>query len=132
VADALPPAKVLGPVLRTINAVKGPAPISGKAQVTKSQGKETAHASTSQRIANEQSTRPDAESVHLNQTVGTITGGEKQSAVRPDVATVRSDGKVDVTEVLSPGQNAAAATQKNSNALGDRAGTITCVSQDNC
>ncbi len=113
-------------------AGKSGAPISGNAQVTKSGGRETSHATTSQRIANEQASRPDAKTVHLNQTVKTITGGEKQSAVRPDVGTVRQDGKVDVNEVLSPGQDAAATAQKYTDALGDKAGTITCVSQDKC
>ncbi|MDH5821904.1 RHS repeat-associated core domain-containing protein [Luteimonas sp. RD2P54] len=114
------------------DAASAAAPILGRAQVTKAGGQETAHASTSQRIASEQSARTDAVSVHLNQRVSTVTGGEAQSAVRPDVATLRQDGKVDVMEVLSPGQNAGASAQKYSDALGDRAGTIQCVPQDSC
>jgi RHS repeat-associated protein len=117
-----------------IKAARGldAAPVSGTAQVTRSGGQETAHAATSQRIANEQAARTDAASVHLNQTVRTITSGDANSAVRPDVATVRQDGKVDVVEVLSPGQDAAASAKKYSDALGDRAGSIKCVAQDRC
>jgi hypothetical protein len=46
------------------------------------------------------------ETVALNRTLKTITTGAVQSAFRPDVAGTRPDGKVDITEVLSPGQNA--------------------------
>lgn len=70
--------------------------------------------------------------MHLNETVTTVTNGEIRSRVRPDVATVRTDGKVDVTEVLSPRQDAAATIQKYQDALGDRAGTNTCIQQDTC
>jgi RHS repeat-associated protein len=106
------------------------APISGNAQVTKSGGQETTHASTSARLANEAAASPDAKSVHLNQTVKTITGGQSTSQVRPDVATVRQDGKVDVKEVLSPGQKASEAIQKNEKALGNMAGSIQAVKPD--
>lgn len=119
----------LGPIsARDVKGVAGI--ISGKAQVTRAGGKETTHAATSQRIANEQDARPDAKSVHLNQTIGTATGGEVKSPLRPDVATVRADGKVDVTEVLSPRQDAQSTATKYQDALGSRAGEITCVNQD--
>jgi hypothetical protein len=108
------------------------APIHGNPQVTRSKGVETTHGPTSQRAAVRDSNRDGANSVHLNQTVTTITGGAIRSPVRPDVATVRSDGKIDVTEVLSPGQDAAKTIQKYKDALGDRAGTITCIQQDAC
>jgi RHS repeat-associated protein len=106
------------------------APISGTAQVTRSGGQETTHASTSARIANEAAKAPDAKSVHMNQTVNTVTKGEVNSKVRPDVATVRQDGRVDVTEVLSPGQTAAGAIAKNEKALGKLAGEIKAVLPD--
>jgi hypothetical protein len=68
----------------------------------------------------------------LNQTLNTITDGKIRAPVRPDVAVVRKDGKVDVIEVLSPRQDPAATAQKYRDALGDQAGTITCVQQDHC
>jgi len=105
-------------------------PVSGTAQVTRRGGVETTHASTSQRIANEQALRTDAASVHLNQTVGTITEGGVVSRVRPDVATVRTDGKIDAFEVLSPGQTVEQQTRKLQQALGNRAGNIVCVACD--
>lgn len=40
----------------------------------------------------------------MHQTVSTITDDAVQSRVLPDVAGARPDGKVDVVEVLSPGQ----------------------------
>jgi hypothetical protein len=108
------------------------APILGNPQVTRAAGVETTHASTSARLAAEESTRPDAVRVHQNQTVTTITEGEQRSAVRPDVATVTTEGKVDVTEVLSPGQEASSLADKYKNALGDKAGRIECVKPDSC
>jgi hypothetical protein len=66
----------------------------------------------------------------MNQTVNTVTKGEVNSKVRPDVATVRQDGRVDVTEVLSPGQTAAGAIAKNEKALGKLAGEIKAVLPD--
>jgi len=101
--------------------------INGNAQVTRKAGLETTHASTSSRIANQQALRTDAQSVHLNQQIGTITKGQIKSRVRPDVATVRTDGKIDAFEVLSPGQTVQQQTRKLQNALGDGAGNIMCV-----
>ena len=140
VGALLPGATGLGAGVKGIAAVgaiiKGgdsaAAKIAGKAQVTRAGGKETTHASTSQRYAKEDAARADTVGVYQNQTVGTITGGKIQSSVRPDVAAVRTDGKVDVTEVLSPRQKAGATAAKYSNALGDRAGNIRCVPQDKC
>ncbi len=106
------------------------APINGNPQVTRKGGAETTHGSTSQRIANEEALRKDAQSVHLNQQLRTITNGKVNSRVRPDVATVRNDGKIDTFEVLSPGQTVQQQTNKLRNALGDRAGNITCVACD--
>jgi hypothetical protein len=124
-----------GPIGRTgikvtPRTVTKSAPIRGNAQVTRKAGSETTHASTSQRIANQEALRTDAQSVHLNQQIGTITNGQVKSRVRPDVATVRSDGKIDAFEVLSPGQTVQQQTRKLQNALGNRAGNITCVACD--
>jgi hypothetical protein len=65
----------------------------------------------------------------LNQTAKTITGGESASNVRPDVATVRTDGKVDVHEVLSPGQTFEQMQVKHQTAFGEKLGTVTCVNK---
>ncbi len=109
-----------------------PALIYGKAQVTRAGGKETMHASTSERIAGEQAMRADAKSVHLNQRISTVTHGEVRSSLRPDVATVRTDGKVDVHEVLSPRQESGATAAKYNDALGGRAGIVKCYPPDKC
>jgi RHS repeat-associated protein len=106
------------------------APVHGKPQVTKKAGVETKHGSTSDRVAKEEAQRSDAESVHMNQTLGTVSGGELTSKVRPDVATVRKDGKIDVTEVLSPGQSEKQMRAKYKDALGDRAGNIRIIDPD--
>ena len=116
----------------TVRIQKSIAPITGKAQSTKSGGVETGHAATSQRIANAEAERPDVAQVSMNQRISTVTGGEVKSSLRPDVASVRTDGKIDVTEVLSGKQEAAATASKYKNALGDKAGNIQCVSQDHC
>jgi len=50
--------------------------------------------------------------------------------LKPDVATVRKDGKIDVTEVLSPGQIREQMMDKYKNALGDRAGNIRIIDPD--
>lgn len=104
--------------------------IFGNAQQTKKAGELTTHGSTSDRLVGEMMDTGDYVSGHLNQTINTITGGAVPSKVRPDVATVRPDGIVDVGEVLSPGQTAQEMTNKLQNALGDRCGTITCVDPD--
>lgn len=131
-AAAAPIAGVLREAAAGVEAVGDVAKISGAAQVTREAGKETMHAATSARIAGEQAARLDAESVHLNQTIRTATGKAVPSSLRPDVQTVRTDGKVDVHEVLSPGQDAGASAAKYNNALGNRAGIIKCVPQDKC
>jgi len=125
-ADALP----AGRAARAVSF--GIAPIFGNPQVTRSGGKETTHGPTSQREAKATAERPEMDSVHMNRTVTSITNGQIQSPVRPDVAGVRNDGQIDITEVLSPRQDAAKTIQKYQNALGDRAGTIVCIQQDKC
>lgn len=128
-SGALPATRAVS-VGRTITF--GVAPVIGNPQTTKSGGTDTTHASTSQRIANQNAERDDASRVHMNQTLTTVTDGTVRSSLRPDVATVRTDGRVDVTEVLSSRQDAARTGQKYQDALGEKAGTITCVQQDHC
>ena len=67
------------------------------------------------------------QSVHMNRTIRSVTNGDVDSALRPDVAALRPDGKVDIREVASPGQNAVALQRRYSDALGDRAGDIRIV-----
>ncbi len=94
-------------------------------------GVETTHASTSSRIANEMAESGEYSSVHMHQQLKTITNGEVESKVLPDVAGVRIDnGKIDVVEVLSGNQTAAQMERKITGALGDKCGSITCVRQD--
>jgi hypothetical protein len=66
-------------------------------------------------------------SVHMNRTLSKITNGAIDSKLRPDVAAVGKDGKINVTEVLSPGQSAAKLEAKYSAALGDRMGSFKAV-----
>jgi hypothetical protein len=116
----------------TGKALKVAAKIFGKAQKTFKAGKETMHAATSARRAVEAAGQADIKSVSLNQTITTATEGDVKSALRPDVQAVRTDGKVNVIEVLSPGQDASASAAKYRSALGDKAGTVKCVPQDKC
>jgi len=128
-ADALPAHRVLS----TGRAVTwGVAPIFGNPQVTKQGGKETTHASSSERRANNAADSDGATSVHMNQTLRVITNGEVNSSLRGYVSVVRDNGTIDITEILSPRQDPAATIKKYQDALGDRAGTITCVQPDKC
>lgn len=71
----------------------------------------------SNRLAAEAAERLGSVRVHLNQTLRTITGGVVDSRLRPDVARVRADGRVDISEKLSPGQKADDLERKYMNAL---------------
>lgn len=93
-------------------------------------GVPTTHGSTSQRIASEMADSGEYVSVHLNQTVSTITDGALSSRKRPDVAGVRQDGQVDVVEVLSPKQTPQQMSDKYEKALGERCGSVSCVAPD--
>lgn len=80
----------------------------GKAQETFRAGRiATGHAFASARAALAMVRSGDYSKVALNRTLSKITDGDVASKLRPDVAGVRADGKVDITEVLSPGQDAA-------------------------
>ncbi|WP_300391212.1 RHS repeat-associated core domain-containing protein [Henriciella sp.] len=105
--------------------------VLGNAQQTRRAGELTTHGPTSKRIGGEMANRGEYPSVHLNQTLRTITGGEVDSSVRPDVGAVNTDtNQVDTVEVLSPGQSRAQMENKMQEALGDRCGTVTCVDPD--
>jgi RHS repeat-associated protein len=100
----------------------------GKAQKTWRQGRiATGHAFASARAALTMVRSGNYSSVALNRTLSKITNGDIDSKLKPDVAGVRPDGKVDVTEVLSPGQKPAELEAKYSAALGDRMGTFKAV-----
>lgn len=49
------------------------------------------------------------------------------SRLKPDVASLRPDGKIDIVEVLSPGQKAVDLQVKYAGALGDRMGNFKAV-----
>lgn len=66
----------------------------------------------------------DYTKVAMNRSLSKITGGEVGSKLRPDVAGVRPDGRIDITEVLSPGQDRVKLEAKYSAALGDRMGSF--------
>lgn len=105
--------------------------ISGTAQATRrSGGKLTTHGVTSECLAKEMAASGKYDSVHMNRKISTITNGEIQSGVQPDVAGTLPGGKVDVVEVLSPRQTAAQMESKIGSALGSRCGTIRCVAPD--
>jgi hypothetical protein len=74
-------------------------PIRGNAQVTS-----PGHAETSQQLANEIVAGGQATSVHLNQSLRTITQGAVSDLRRPDVASVNGNGAVTMIEVPSPSQ----------------------------
>jgi RHS repeat-associated protein len=105
------------------------ATVSGRAQQTLRRGVDgvkygTGHAMRSLREAYRMATSGKYDRVHLNQEIRTITGGDIASGLRPDVAGLRPDGKVDVTEVASGRQESMALERKYREALGDRAGDI--------
>ena len=127
-AGALPQ----GRLVSTGRTALGIAPVFGNPQNTRANGQETMHGPTSERVARRDANDADAAGVHMNQTLTTITGGTVNSPLRPDVATRRTSGKIDVTEVLSPRQDAAATAKKYQDALGDKAGTIMCINPDKC
>lgn len=76
---------------------------------------------------NDEAANPDAVSVHQNQTLSTITDGKVDSKLRPDVATVKTDGTVDVVEIPSPKTQTRASQQVKvdnmQKLLGDKAGS---------
>jgi hypothetical protein len=75
--------------------------ISGNAQ---SSSNTPTHASTSQRLAGESAADPKSDSVHMNQSLRTVTGDKSAPNIRPDVTTVNKDGSIDMVEVVSKGQ----------------------------
>jgi RHS repeat-associated protein len=104
------------------------ADVVGTAQKTWRSGRiPTGHAFASAREALAMVKSGNYSKVALNRELSTITGGEVASKLRPDVAGVRPDGKIDITEVLSPGQRAGDLREKYSKALGDRMGDFNTV-----
>jgi RHS repeat-associated protein len=95
--------------------------IEGNAQKTGTPG----HAEASTRIAGEEASKEDIVSVHLNQELKTITKGDVDSKLRPDVTTVDKNGKVSPIEIPSKTQTTAQMqdkVQQMEKALGDKAG----------
>ena len=80
------------------NGVQQRAPIYGNAQES---SKTPTHASTSERIANDEAQKPDTKRVHLNQSLRTVTGDPGAPNVRPDVTVVKGDESIDMHEVTS-------------------------------
>jgi RHS repeat-associated protein len=106
------------------------APIFGKAQTSVNT---PTHASTSERIANQQAQKPDTKEVHLNRNLQKITGDKGMPNQRPDVTTVNKDDTISRTEVRSSGQTTQELQDKLSGsrgALGGRAGADTVVEPD--
>ncbi|RCS28551.1 RHS repeat-associated core domain-containing protein, partial [Rhodanobacter denitrificans] len=87
-----------GSVNRVAAAIRGNAQNSSKTPT---------HASTSQRIAGVAANEPDSRSVHLNQSLRTVTGNPNAPNVRPDITIVKNNGNIDLVEVRSAGQTPA-------------------------
>ena len=101
--------------------------VLGKAQKTLFRGMPSGHAFRSARAAVAMLRSGSYDKIALNSRLSTLTDGAVNSRLRPDVAGLRPDGKIDITEVLSPRQNAAQLQAKYSAALGNRMGTFTAV-----
>jgi RHS repeat-associated protein len=99
--------------------------VSGTAQSRARGNAGTGHGARSYREAILMARSDRYEQVMINRTLRSITDGKVDSALRPDVAGLRPDGKVDITEVASARQNPTKLEQKYREALGERAGTIT-------
>jgi hypothetical protein len=106
------------------------APIFGKGQTSVNT---PTHASTSERIANQEAQKPDTKEVHINRNLQKITGDKNMPNQRPDVTTVKKDDTISRTEVRSSGQTTQELQDKLSGsrgALGGRAGADTVVEPD--
>lgn len=114
------------PIGKGYTLAKKGATFIGRAQRTLRAGKPSGHAFASARAARNMllSGRYVDNTAYLNKTINSITDGDINSALRPDVAAIRPDGKVDIFEVLSPRQDAKALEKKYRDALGDRMGTF--------
>lgn len=73
------------------------------------------HEKASEILARDLAKTPGVKAIYFNKELGTITNGQINSALRPDVTVVMKDGRVDIYEVLSPGQDAEEMTEKYSN-----------------
>lgn len=65
-----------------------------------------AHQLASRVLGRKLSKMPGVRSIYYNRSLSTITNGQIQSGVRPDVAVVTEDDVVEPYEILSPGQTA--------------------------
>lgn len=84
------------------------APIIGEPQVTS----DPFHASEFKALAEEFSQQSSSQSVYLNRTINTITGGQVSSNLRPDVAVANSDGSYSFVEIVSQSQSIISQVQK--------------------
>jgi hypothetical protein len=117
-----------GSVAMEATGGKYAAKVIGTAQKTYRAGREaTGHAFRSARAALAMVRSGQYEKVALNSQLRTITDGQVDSRLQSDVADVRADGRIDITEVLSPGQKSADLEAKYSKALGDRMGKFETV-----
>ena len=89
--------------LRGIGGVVTKFKVLGKAQQNFFAGRvPTGHAMASLRAAYSLSKKiPALDRIHFNQTLGTITDKLVRSGLRPDVALVHKDGRIDLVEILS-------------------------------
>ncbi|TDK27212.1 hypothetical protein E2F46_03130 [Luteimonas aestuarii] len=99
----------------------------GSAQRTTRAGMASGHAFRQLREAAAMLRTGGYEKISLHRSLRTLTDGAVNSRLKPDVAGLRPDGKIDITEVLSPGQKAADLQAKYAGALGDRMGDFKAV-----
>ena len=128
VASVIPVVKEVKVGAIGVKAIAGKAvALLGKAQKTKLLGGPSGHAMRSLREAAAMLRSGAYDTVSLNRTLKTITEGGVNSRLRPDVAGLRPDGKIDITEVLSPGQKHEDLYAKYKAALGDLMGDFKSV-----
>jgi hypothetical protein len=91
--------------VRTEESLRRPVTLLGRAQRETSRGLPTGHAMASLRQAyKELANAPSGSVARLNQQIRTITGGRVNSLLRPDVAIVRPNGRIDLIEIRSGSQ----------------------------
>jgi len=64
------------------------------------------HEKASELLARHLGKTPGVKNIYFNKELRTITEGQINSDLRPDVTVIMEDGRVDIYEVLSPGQKA--------------------------
>jgi RHS repeat-associated protein len=98
--------------------------VIGNAQTTKLMGEASGHGFASVRHGWSMVMSGEYSTISFNRSLKTLTGGAVDSRLRPDVAGINNAGKIDIVEILSPGQNKQDFIDKFTTALGDRLGTI--------